>query len=197
MQGDFLSGVFLWSMLGPFLICAFVAALFAVTGVVCSPFVAVVCGKIARNKGMGSWNVLRYGLIGAFYTVMLGFPGLFLAMGLNGRNISRSLVRLTYILPFGIWGGCSLAWLVAGVFLTMFDEAVYLLVIPAVSLLLCGMSAALLWGNKGVGSLSEWGNPTNGIIPYPRYVNPFAGATVFLIAACGLLWWLVANSRFF
>ena len=104
VDGLFFS-IFLWAFIGPFFLCVILTGLIAVGGIVVAPAVAGVCVIEGRAKGMSPWNATRLGITGYVYSLMLGFPGLFLVMGIKGRNISLFHIRMMYVLPFGVGGG--------------------------------------------------------------------------------------------
>ena len=179
-------------ILSPIFVSIGGAVVLAVAGVLFSPVAAALCSDLARANGMARRDVWRYGVVGGIYAFMLVLPGLYLVTGMRGHRLPSWFLRWAYVLPFSLWGGCSAIWFIVMLFFASDDpQYAYVVGVPLVSLVLCGISAFRIIRGRPIGELSEWGDPMSETIPYSRYVVPFAGATLFIIGSCVYYWWAI------
>ena len=135
---DYIVILILWSILtGPFVI-ALLLMLFAVVFILLSPVAALVSGVLAYRRGLNSF---RYASVGLLYSVMLGFPWLFLTLGMIDRSLPRVIIRMLYFVTYAGWLVCILAVLFFAL-LVIGDGGS-----PAIGLLLvcCGIVSGVLW----------------------------------------------------
>ena len=153
------------------------AVMIVLGGVVLSPVAGFISRRLARRRGL---NVRRFTVVGVIYALMLGFPWLFVVFGMRGWNIPRFLIRTIYFLLYAAWAWFSVMWAV----FFFFDIADYSyfararVILGAVTTIGGWFVSLAVLLRTGVGSLLEWGTPEKGIVPYARYVQPFAFMTL-------------------
>ncbi len=146
-------------------------------GFVLPLIMGIISGLIAHARGL---NGIRFAAVGTIYAAMLGFPWLFLTFRILGWNIPRFLIRGIYVLPFGIWFG------VGGSFAVLIlSEAGFLGMATLAVVVGVGLVSLSVLRRTGVGPLSEWGSAEEGIVPYVRYIQPFAGLTIIYLVVLG------------
>ena len=67
--------------------------LLAPLGVIWTPAATVICGVIARKRGL---NPIRYAMIGGVYSALLFFPWLYLLLRMLERRVPQNLVVVFY-----------------------------------------------------------------------------------------------------
>ena len=167
--------VFFLVFIFPPLLVGVPIAVIVVGGVVLSPIAGLISGRLARRMGL---NVTRFAVIGVVYSSMLGFPWIFLVFGMRGWNIPRLLIRMIYIILYAAWLLLSVSAMLMTVLSSSMDlqSGLELVIVPLLAVIsIIGWFVSLnVLRRTGVASLSEWGSPEEGTIPYLRYIQPFA-----------------------
>ena len=165
--------VIFWLVLGPLIVLAIPIATIVVGGVVLSPVTGLISGLLARRRGL---DPLRFAVVGVVYRLMLGFPWLFVVFGMRGWNIPRFLIRTLYFLLYAAWFWVAVMWAVA-FFFDIGDYSNFAkarVTIGALTAIVGWFVSLAVLRRTGVGPLVEWGSPEEGIVPYAKYVQPFA-----------------------
>ena len=97
---DYIVIFILWSLLTVPILITILLLLFAVVFMLLSPVAALVSGVLAYRRSL---NAFRYAAVGLLYSVMLGFPWLFLTLGMIDRSLPRVIIRMLYFVTYGGW----------------------------------------------------------------------------------------------
>ena len=187
---DYIVILILWGILsGPFVI-ALLLLLFAAVATLLSPVAALVSGVLAYRRGLNSF---RYAAVGLLYSVMLGFPWLYLTFGMLNVSAPRIMARTLYFFTYGVWLFCIvIVFLFAIVDIgdgTFFLVAGLLLICHTVinGVLWVYSLSKLLHNNVSGGEFSE-----EKLFPYLWNVLPFACLFFFVVLPL-ILWWLTTQ----
>ena len=101
-------------LFGPFLITSLALGL-VVLGAIWAPFAALICVLIARSRGFSPY---RYAVAGMVYSVLFFLPWVYLVTRMCRRSVSIMLIRLVYVLVYGVW-------LLGSILLTFMDAIVF------------------------------------------------------------------------
>ncbi len=175
--------IFFWLGIGTLFLLFAPAVMIVLGGVVFSPVAGLISGRLARRRGL---NLRRYTVVGVAYSIMFGFPWLCLTFGMLDWNIPRLLIRMLYVLLYVAWMCACLMWVIFFFFVIDEEPSIIRLVIVSfgagASIIGWFVSLRILM-KTGVGSLAEWGSPEEGIVPYTRYLQPFAWIMLSLTMA--------------
>ena len=91
--------------------CAIILILLLVAGIIWSPIAALICGAMARRRGLPA---TRYALAACSYSAQFLIPWTYLSATLHGNPTNRQTSRIDYILIYTLWAVVSLGYI--GVF---------------------------------------------------------------------------------
>ena len=179
-----------WSLLIVPLVIGALLLLVTVVIALLSPVAALVSGVLAYRRGL---NAFKYTTVGLLYSVMLGFPWLFLTLGMLNLSVPRIMVRTLYFVTYGVWLICILVIFVFAISYIGRESP------PLVFglLLVCnGVANSVLWGYSLKRLLH---NNMNGegffeerAFPYQWSTLPFACLFFFMVLPL-ILWWLATQ----
>ena len=106
-MGEIFYNVLLWALLGPLFVL--LVPMIAIIGgdAVLSPVAGFLSALVARRRGL---NVGRFASVGFVYSLMLGFPWLYLMLGMLRRDLPRFLILTVYILLYAVWLWFGVMW---------------------------------------------------------------------------------------
>lgn len=152
-------------------------------GVLWSPIAALICGGIARARGL---SVSRYAAAGAVYSALLILPWLYLVVRMFNRSVPRFIVVAGYMVLYLGWLWGPFGW---GVFISQLadspEEGGLFLEYPTISTLLMFIHIAswvisLVWLLSSSGSFPHQPNSiSRDFLLRPVYVTPFGLATLW------------------
>ena len=91
--------------------CAAILILLLLAGIIWSPIAALICGVVARRRGLPPG---RYARAAWSYSTQLLIPWIYLVAALRGNPTNRQTSRIDYILIYTLWAVVSLGYI--GVF---------------------------------------------------------------------------------
>ena len=156
-----------------------------VIGWIWAPFAALVCGHVARARGL---EARKFAAVGALYSTLFFWPWVYLVLRMHGRTVPTPMIRGAYIVLYAvIWPATVLA----------FFPAAWVLPHPfwVVSPLLMLVNAVTWFISRR--KLSSWhqrrirmqGDPAGDVLPNRAYIMPFVHAFAWVLVAI-VLWWL-------
>lgn len=153
-------------------------------GLLWAPFAALFCAHAAGVRGFES---RRYALAGAVYSILFFWPWVYLIARMYGRTIPSPMIRLAYILLYGvIWPSIALSFIPSAF---GFPHPLWIIcpILILVSAVTWSMSIRRLtsW-HRRYGHVSQ--DLSDDVFPSRIYIMPFAHAFLWLLVAIGV-WW--------
>lgn len=164
--------------------------LVALLGMAWAPFAALICALVARTRGLSPY---RYAVAGAMYSSLFLLPWVYLVTSMYGRTIPVILVRLTYVLLYGVWlCGSVLYTAVFTVFdlvpdIYSQDQIRTLLISLLFNSLTLIVSLRLLIYKSSRRSLDYGDSSEQDMLPGLIYILPFVCLLVWTVAPLAIL----------
>ena len=139
-----------------------------VVGWLWAPFAALICGRVARAKGL---ERRRYARAGALYSVLFFWPWVYLILQMRGKAVPSFLVRGMYILLYAvIWPLVSLAFLIVAVY-PDFRIVALLSVLGSVVTWIVTLILFTRWLDEDAPAMVD---ASADVLPHRNYIMPFA-----------------------
>ena len=88
------------SAIATLLACVAILILLLVAGIIWSPIAALICGAMARRRGLPAG---RYARAAWSYSAQFLIPWIYLVIALRGNQTNRATSRIDYIFIYALW----------------------------------------------------------------------------------------------
>lgn len=177
----------------PTILAAFVVFVITTLCIAWSPFAALICARIARQREL---NIKRPALHGAIYSIVLFIPWRHLTRQMRGDPISYRDITDAYTVTF-IFAALALASHISFIFMWWYSESTITHILDSIITSTIG-ALTLVAGlinisrtNKLLNQLQERQESPNAIaLPNISYIAPFAWAWASMLISSSP-WWKV------